>query len=226
MPILSDLTPQVDETALRSILRLPGDDAGLAAAAEILAVAVPLLEPRAFFRDDFVEARDETGVVIGGRSFRSRVLRSNLDGIERVFPYVITVGGRLEQEASAQDDLLRQFSLEAAADLALGAAGARLEAHIRRIFGTGPLSAMNPGSLPDWPIEEQKPLFALLGDGPDRLGIRLTDSLLMMPRKSVSGILFASEEAFTSCALCPRPRCHGRRAAYDPDKRASLGLDS
>lgn len=226
MPLLSDLAPRVDEQALRAALRLAGDEAGRAAAAEILAAALPLLEPRAFFRDDFVESRDDSGLTIGGRAFRSRVLRSNLDRIERVFPYVITVGGRLEREAAAQHDMLRQYSLETAADLALAAAGAGLEAHIRRVFGVGPLSAMNPGSLEDWPIEEQKPLFELLGDGPVRLGVRLTDSLLMMPRKSVSGILFASEEAFTSCALCPRPRCHGRRAAFDPERRAALGLDS
>ncbi len=226
MPVLDDISAQVDEAALRSALRLPSGDAGAAAAAAILAEARPLIKPPAYFRDEFVESRSPDGVVLGGRPFRSRLLRSHLDKIERVFPYLITIGAELEAAAAAKDDLLDQYALETAADLALAAAGARLEARLRRVFGTGPLSAMNPGSLEDWPIEEQKPLFYLLGDGPSRLGVRLTDSLLMTPRKSVSGILFASQEAFTSCALCPRPRCQGRRDAYDPDKRAAFGLDT
>ncbi|MDD8027239.1 MAG: vitamin B12 dependent-methionine synthase activation domain-containing protein [Acidobacteriota bacterium] len=225
MPLLDALPASIDEKAFRRALRLSEDEGGAAAAAEILGAAVPLLRPRAYFRDDFVDARDIGGVTIGGRAFRSRVLRANLDTIERVFPYLLTVGGELERAAAAQDDLLRQYAFETAADMAIHAAGARLEAHIRRVFGTGSLSAMSPGSLTDWPLEEQGPLFALLGDGAEKLGVRLTESFLMVPRKSVSGILFASEEAFTSCALCPRPRCPGRRAAFDPEKRAAFGLE-
>jgi len=39
----------------------------------------------------------------------------------------------------------------------------------------------------------------------------------MVPVKSVSGILFPTEESFASCQLCPREVCPGRRAPYDPD---------
>lgn len=225
MPVLSDLPALVDKGAFRRSLRFPDDEGGRAAAAEILAAALPLLEPRAYFRDAFVDERGDSGLTIGGRTFHSRVLRANLDSVERVFPYVLTVGGRLEKEAAALDDLFRQYAFENVADLALAGASAHLEAHIRRLFGTGPLSAMNPGSLEDWPIEEQKPLFDLLAEAEAKVGVRLNDSLLMVPRKSVSGIFFASEESFTSCALCPRPKCDGRRAAFDPVKRAGFGLE-
>jgi hypothetical protein len=44
----------------------------------------------------------------------------------------------------------------------------------------------------------------------------LTESLLMVPVKSVSGIVFANEEEFASCQLCPREDCPGRKAPYDP----------
>jgi hypothetical protein len=87
------------------------------------------------------------------------------------------------------------------------------------------LGLMDPGSLEDWPIAEQAPLFALLGDTEGRLGVRLTDSLLMVPRKSISGILFPSEESFTSCRLCPRNPCQGRRVDYEPELRRSFGLE-
>jgi len=46
---------------------------------------------------------------------------------------------------------------------------------------------MNPGSLEDWPLTEQRVLFALLGDPQAAIGVRLTDSLLMCrPRRSLA----------------------------------------
>ena len=59
--------------------------------------------------------------------------------------------------------------------------------------------------------------FALLEDGPDRIGVRLLESFLMHPIKTVSGIMFPTEEAFQSCMLCPRQDCPRRRAPYDPE---------
>ena len=76
-------------------------------------------------------------------------------------------------------------------------------------------AVMNPGSLTDWPLREQRPLFALLGDVRSAIGVELTDTLLMVPRKSVSGIVFVAEETFASCQLCPRYDCPNRRAPYE-----------
>ena len=47
------------------------------------------------------------------------------------------------------------------------------------------------------------------------IGVNLTDSFLMIPRKSISGIYFPTEIKFYSCQLCPRERCIGRKAPYD-----------
>ena len=67
----------------------------------------------------------------------------------------------------------------------------------------------------DWPLREQRPLFTLLGDVRSAIGVELTDTLLMVPRKSVSGIVFVAEETFASCQLCPRHDCPNRRAPYE-----------
>jgi hypothetical protein len=75
---------------------------------------------------------------------------------------------------------------------------------------------MNPGSLPDWPLQEQRQLFALLGDTRAAIGVELTDSCLMLPIKSLSGLRFPTGENFENCQLCPRERCPGRRTAYEP----------
>ena len=78
---------------------------------------------------------------------------------------------------------------------------------------------MNPGSLPDWPLHEQRPLFTLLGDPASAIGVELLDSYLMKPVKSTSGLLFPAEDGFYNCQLCPMEDCPGRRVPYDSGLR-------
>jgi hypothetical protein len=99
--------------------------------------------------------------------------------------------------------------------MALRSAMQTLSEHLEARFRPGHLSRMNPGSLTDWPIQEQRKLFALLGNPKDAIGVELTKSLIMVPLKSVSGISFPAEVDFASCQLCPRENCPGRRAPYD-----------
>jgi len=54
--------------------------------------------------------------------------------------------------------------------------------------------------------------------------VRLTESLLMIPRKSASGIYFPTEVSFSSCQLCPRERCDNRKAGYDEAKARQYGI--
>ena len=98
---------------------------------------------------------------------------------------------------------------------ALGAARKAFLDRIETLYRPGPTSHMAPGSLEDWPIGEQSPLFSLFGDVESLIGVTLKDSFLMVPIKSVSGILFPTEVKFESCQLCPREGCPGRRAAFD-----------
>ena len=111
--------------------------------------------------------------------------------------------------------MLQKYWADAIKEMALRSAVQYLHDHLIEHYRLVRLSRMNPGSLPDWPLPEQRPLFDLLGNGPRLIGIHLTDAFLMMPIKSVSGIWFPSEESFESCRLCPREQCPGRRAAYD-----------
>ena len=93
-----------------------------------------------------------------------------------------------------------------------------LAGRLEERFGLVSLSNMSPGSLEDWPIAEQTKLFSIFGDTESLVGVRLTESLLMVPRKSISGILFPSEEGFIACRLCERERCPGRRAPFSGNK--------
>lgn len=201
-------------------LRAPSRDA----IETLLAKALSLAEARAAFAVAYIEEKGADEVVIDGRRFKSRVLRKNLDAVGRVFPAVVTIGNRLEQAADQSTDLLEKYYLDAIGNLILAEARSRLIQHLCRRFALETLSWMSPGSLEDWPLEEQQPLFALLDGVQAAVGVQLTESLLMLPRKSVSGIFFPSETTFFSCRLCPRDRCEGRKARYDEALAKEYGL--
>ena len=182
---------------------------------ELIGLAQGLIHPRAIYEVAFTGAKAEGTVEVAGVMFESSILRKNLDGANKVFPYIITVGPELERAASAQGDLLKQYYLEEMANMALESAAGWLGGQIEARYGVTGLANMSPGSLEDWPITEQTKLFSIFGDTEGAIGVRLTDSMLMLPRKSISGILFPSEEGFVACQLCERERCPGRKAAFD-----------
>ena len=197
-------------------LRFDPRRAGFDSLDELVRLARNLVIPRGAWDEAFVGARGGRTVEVGSVVFLSPLLRKNLEGANKVFPYVITIGPELEQEASAQGDLLRQFALEEIANLVLEQAAAWLSRHLESRYGVTGLANLSPGSLADWPITEQPKLFELLGDTERLVGVRLNDSLLMVPRKSISGLLFPAEEGFVACQLCDREHCRGRKAPFTP----------
>jgi len=183
---------------------------------ELTNLATTLINPRAVYKPAYVENKKGITLDIGKVNFKSKILRKNLDKIERVFPYIITIGKELESEAASIKDFLKQYYLEEIANLALRYTRRHLTKHLKEKYRFEQLSKMSPGSLKDWPITQQKELFSIFGDTQEIIGVRLNDSLLMIPRKSVSGIYFPTEIKFYNCQLCPRQKCIGRQAPYDP----------
>lgn len=172
----------------------------------------------------YVEARSDHGVMIGGVCFNSRVLRKNLEHVERVFPYAATIGPGLEERADQVNDLLEKYYLDAVGNIALMQARKFLEETLRSRFALDGLSFMSPGSLKDWPIEEQRPLFSFLEGVDHSIGVRLTETCIMIPWKSVSGIYFPTGITFYNCQLCPRDRCVGRKAPYSSELAGTYGI--
>jgi len=187
---------------------------GLGSFAEFVDLVMGLIRPRAIYASVFTGAKGERTVEVAGVTFQSLLLRKNLDTANKVFPYILTVGPDLERFAGAQGDLLTQYYLEEMANVALESAAGWLSHRLESRFGLTGLANISPGSLEDWPLTEQTKLFSIFGDTERHIGVRLTDSLLMVPRKSISGILFPSEEGFASCRLCDHEHCPSRKAAY------------
>lgn len=179
--------------------------------------AAGVARPKALFAESFVGSRGTDTVTIAGVTFTSRVLRSNLEKVERVFPYIATCGVELDALLDQGADVLLRYCLDCIKEMALAAARRQLREYLAQHYGLKKLSSMNPGSGDSgvWPLEQQAPLFSLLGDVEGQIGVRLTESFLMEPNKTVSGVLFATEVDFVTCSLCHRIACPSRRAPFD-----------
>ena len=181
---------------------------------ELVELAKSIITPRAIYVVAYISDKGKNTVSVGDTTFTSHVLSTNLASIGRFFPYVITIGKDLEERCKSMK-LLKQYCLEEIGNIALRTARKYLEDYLKSKYKLTRLSSMSPGRLTDWPITEQKLLFSLFGDVEGLLGVTLSDSMLMLPRKSVSGVFFPTEFQFESCQLCPRERCEGRKAPYD-----------
>ncbi len=213
--VLDEIVFEPDTPRLMKILHIEPDGADADALAQLVAEAQEIARPKACYKAAYIESRGDDSVVIDGVRFDSRVLSVNLEGAYRVFPYVATCGTELEAWSYAIDDVLHQYWTDAIKQMALTSVTQVLHKHLVDTYRLGRTAVMSPGSLNDWPIREQRPLFELIGDVEEEIGVRLSDSFLMSPIKSVSGIRFPTEESFASCQLCPRGNCPGRRAPYD-----------
>ncbi len=222
--ILDDIPVTLDEGALLEQLHLEPGGEEAQEFGEVLARARRVGRPKALYKVSSVSERTEYTVGMDGVMFTSPVFKRNLDGVHRVFPYVVTCGVEFDTITLPEESLLARFWLDAIKEEALRQADEFFTRHIEDAFHPGKMTSMNPGASGSevWSIKDQQPLFALLGDVQGLIGVRLTESCLMIPNKSLSGVLFPSESGFENCAVCPREGCHGRRAPYDAALTAML----
>lgn len=113
--------------------------------------------------------------------------------------------------------MLKKYDADGLKLAALRTATRFLEKDIKTQFDTGRISQMYPGSISDWPLDQQGSLFDLLGETQSSIGVRLKSSLLMMPDKSESGFFFQNDSGFASCQLCHVDNCPSRKAPFDKD---------
>jgi hypothetical protein len=163
------------------------------AAAWALAEGGPLLEPRVTYRYYVVESlRHERLKLAGGSSLTGPLIAQHLAPARQVIAILCTIGETLEQVAAEilQEEPLKGLAMDgfgtAAVEALANAACNQFEreAETDRLLTTIPLS---PGML-GWPVDPgQAEIFSLLDPG--EIGVRLTGSMMMLPRKSVSMVV-------------------------------------
>ncbi|NSW52734.1 MAG: vitamin B12 dependent methionine synthase [Anaerolineae bacterium] len=184
---------------------------------ELVDMVQHIAVPKVLYRTAFIEARGDAAVTINGVTFRSTAMVHNLSEVQRVFPYIATCGTEVDQLGIDPSDFVRQSWLHYIKLELLTFCHPLLRTVLEEGFQVGKLASMNPGSgeASVWTINQQKGLFSLFGDVQALVGVRLTESFLMVPEVSVSGILFETEKNYANCQLCQRKDCPNRRAAFD-----------
>jgi len=215
MEILDDIPMHLDINEVSKKLHLDKKKGYSNTARELVELASSVIRPKVIYEVSYVGSKNEDAVDIGNVKFTSHVLRVNLDKIGKVFPYIVTIGKELEDNAASFDNLLKAYCLDEIGNMLVELGMEYLEDYLKRRYKFEQLSNISPGSLEDWPITQQKQLFSIFGNVEDLIGVKLTDSSLMIPKKSVSGIFFPTHVKFYSCQLCPRENCKERAAPYD-----------
>lgn len=180
---------------------------------EIYDKCVQIARPKGVYGRCEVSQQDSE-TFVGGHAFDSRVMSVNFKAVTSAYPYVMSCGRELYDYAQEKDDPLEKYWIDSYSEQALREVGMIIHKEVINRYDLGHVNSMNPGSLVDFPISCQRPLFDLLGDGPDEVGVKLTDTFLMLPYKAGSGIYYESDKHFVSCSLCPRENCPNRRAKF------------
>ena len=215
--VLAEIPFEINIDTLKQLLRIKEGNAMEKDLVGFTAEAETIARPKALYRVVYFDTHDDNQVVIDGISLKSHILKINIQEAHRVFPFVATCGTEIEAWSQSHDDVLKRFWAESIKGLALRAVFGFLDNHLKEQYDLGQTARMTPGSLQDWPIQEQRPLFTILGELTSQIGVEINESMLMSPVYSVSGILFPTEVKYENCQLCPREKCPGRRAEYEPD---------
>ena len=217
MAELQDIPFALDAELLMQQLCIQPETDNAEAFGELLARVTEVGRPKATYELCFIEDKADESVVLNGIRLTSRALRRNLDPVERVFPYVATCGTEADAIAVPPEDALQALWIWTINEALLDAAMEHLYDHLATRYRMTHWATMEPGSgdADVWPIEQQKELFSVLGDVETRIGVRLTDSMVMIPTMSVSGIVFPTETEFASCQVCHREDCPSRTAPFD-----------
>jgi len=166
----------------------------------------PLLKPELLYRwlkvDHVIHERIK---LEGGIELRSKLLTEHLAPASEVVVILCTIGPYLEDMISQviKSDLVYALALDglgSAGVEALANAACRqfeLEAEEKHLEATIPLS---PGMI-DWSVEEGQPqIFDLLPA--EEIGVQLTPSWVMIPRKSLSMVMGIGDQLTLSGTTC------------------------
>jgi|ERR1035437_9153857 hypothetical protein len=125
---------------------------------------------------------------------------------------------RLTNELNEKGDIMEAYLLDAIGSLTVENVIGLIHEHLRLSFLSQDLKISNrysPGYC-NWPLSDQQTLFELIGD--NSTGITLSDSSLMTPRKSVSGVIGIGKHLKHheyGCKICSNTRCMYRKVLND-----------
>lgn len=159
----------------------------------------------------------QKGLMFGPHLFNTeRIVTAQLKKSEQVAAFICTIGPKMEtwSRELMEDDPFLGYAVNMMASVFVDRVADQLHAHIREKTDAAGLNSTNrysPGYC-EWPVAEQHMLFSLF---PEKFcGITLTPSSLMLPIKSISGVIgIGTQVQFSEyvCAHCTMKSCPYRK---------------
>jgi hypothetical protein len=194
--ILTDITPTFNEQALLRYLGYPKGEEPDARVVDALAAQNKLLP-------DLLRPRGACGIFTGSVCFKPDFPLYDRE----IYLCVVTIGDKLEKRAAdyaAAGDVLDSFVLDTLGSVYAEGAAAAAYQKFYQDARTDELQVgcrISPG-YGTWSLEHQKDIFTLLPV--EKIGVRLSPGLMMIPRKSVS---FAAERSAAPLRLREGEQC-------------------
>lgn len=169
---------------------------------------------------DIAKIVGETVFFRSGDTFEGPNISKILVGSKKAAIFILTLGGLFDDfinSKKSDGDYLATIVLDAVSTSLLIILGRYNNELMKRLCLIEPdwasTCSYSPGQY-KWTIEEQSKIFKMLQA--DRLGVTLTESSLMIPFFSASGVYgFGPKDEIdktrVACDLCPRENCIGRR---------------
>ncbi|MCD4711141.1 MAG: methionine synthase [Bacteroidales bacterium] len=230
---LQTIYPYIDKTGILvepwDILKLLGNQQGAIDAhttalvdqyvAECLRVSSPT---GAFVLADAVEAESSLEIIIPGVTFHpGRIIHNMLQHSKNYALFLVTAGPEPENLVRTlleQENYLEGYIADLIASAIVESVAGQVEEQVRKLANNRGLkitSRYSPGYC-SWNVEEQQKLFSLFPKA--CCGISLSESSLMNPIKSASGIIGIGAEVEYrdyTCEICPMINCQFRNSAQN-----------
>jgi len=190
---------------------------------QMLAELPHLLRPRGVFRIDEVVALESRRIVLASGAVFEGAISAFLKHSTLMATYVVTIGSALERLSRGwlrTGKVMQGAIADAVASGCAEATGAALQAEVRtwaQARGMDITPPYSPGYC-GMTVRQQIPLFATVPAR--RINVRITPSCLMLPVKSISGLIGIGPADKVSpggypCEACDHPDCVQRRAPFD-----------
>ncbi len=154
----------------------------------------------------------DRGVDFGAFFAPGKSLAKNLSGCDRAIVFAATTGmeAELQRKRAAVTSPAQALVLDAIGTAAVECFCDALCDRWREEYAGSFLRPRFSPGYGDLPLSLQRPLLSCL-DSSRKAGITLTDTLLMIPQKSVSAIVGIGRTGCTArfhdCTLCDKPEC-------------------
>ncbi|MBN1273779.1 MAG: hypothetical protein JXB26_16045 [Candidatus Aminicenantes bacterium] len=146
-------------------------------------------EPKALFRISWVE-RKNGSLLVSNQTLKSRKLVKLFSSCDRAAVFLLTLGKNVDRliQKTMKKRSCYGYVLDAAASVAAESMASYLQKYVeRRLDEEESLTLRYSPGYCDWPLREQSKIFKILPN--EQIGVSMSESYLMTPRKSISGII-------------------------------------